>query len=172
MARMIRKIALALGAGTLIAASPAALALDGASVELGRGDDRTNLLRISFVDKWRKKQPPAGAEWRLAGYWDLSLAVWDNPDESTADVGFTPVFRIERRSLYLEAALGFHLVQARISADRVFSSAFQFAEHLGVGFISGKYTFGVHVQHLSNGGITEPNPGINFVLVRLQYHLD
>ncbi|HEU4925127.1 MAG TPA: hypothetical protein VFT23_18855 [Burkholderiales bacterium] len=95
---MIRKIALAPGAATLIAASPVALALDGASVELGRGDDRANLLRISFVDKWRKKQPPAGAEWRLAGYWDLSLAVWDNPDESTAEVGFTPVFRIERGS--------------------------------------------------------------------------
>src|SRR5512145_1036007 len=90
MGRMIRKIALALGAGALIAASPAAFALDGASVELGRGDDRTNLLRISFVDKWRKKQPPAGAEWRLAGYWDLSFAVWDNPDESTAEAGFTP----------------------------------------------------------------------------------
>ncbi|HEU4353242.1 MAG TPA: acyloxyacyl hydrolase [Burkholderiales bacterium] len=169
---MIRKIALALGAATLIVASPAAFALDGASVELGRGNERTNLLRISFVDKWRKKQPPAGDEWRLAGYWDLSLAVWDNREESTADLGFTPVFRIERRSLYLEAALGFHLVQAHISADRALSSAFQFAEHLGVGFISGNYTLGVHVQHVSNGGITEPNPGINFVLVRLQYHLD
>jgi hypothetical protein len=169
---MIRKIALALGAGTLIAASPAAFALDGASAEFGRGEDSTNLLRISLVDKWRKKQPPAGPDWRLAGYWDLSLAVWDNRDETTADVGFTPVFRIERRSLYLEAALGFHLVQTRVSADRVFSSAFQFAEHLGAGFITGRYTFGVHVQHLSNGGISDPNPGINFVLLRLQYHLD
>ena len=46
------------------------------------------------------------------------------------------------------------------------------AEHLGAGFIRGQYSFGVHVQHLSNGGITEPNPGINFVMLRLQYHLD
>ena len=121
MARMIRKIALALGAGALIAASPAAFAVDAVAVELGRGEDNTNPLRVAIVDKWRKSRI-ATAEWRLAGYWELSARVWDNRDESTADVGFAPVFRIVRRSLYLEAAVGFHLVQARISADRTFST--------------------------------------------------
>jgi hypothetical protein len=94
--------------------------------------------------------------------------VWDNRDETTLDVGVAPVFRVVRRSLYFEAALGLHLVGARSG----FSTRFQFAEHLGGGFSTGKYTFGFHVQHLSNGGVDEPNPGINFVFVRLQYHLD
>ena len=169
---MIRKIALALGAATLIPVSRAALAVDGVAVEVGRGDDRTNLLRIAMVDRWHKKAQPNPQEWRLAGFWEISAAVWDNREESTLDVGFTPVFRIVRRSLYFEVAMGFHLVQSQISSNRSFSSAFQFAEHLGAGFIHGKYTFGVHLQHLSNGGITEPNPGINFVFARLQYHLD
>jgi hypothetical protein len=165
---MIRKIALALGAATLIAASPAAFPVDGAAVEVGRGDERTNLLRIAMVDRWRKKQDRQPPEWRLAGYWDISAAVWDNRDETTLDVGVAPVFRVVRRSLYFEAALGLHLVGARSG----FSTRFQFAEHLGGGFSTGKYTFGFHVQHLSNGGVDEPNPGINFVFVRLQYHLD
>jgi lipid A 3-O-deacylase len=169
---MIRKIALVLGAGTLIAASPAASPVDGVAVEVGRGDDRTNLLRLAMVDRWRKKQDRHPPEWRLAGYWEVSAAVWDNRDESTLDVGLAPVFRIVRGSFYLEGAFGFHLVETRISANRSFSTEFQFAEHLGAGFIRGQYTFGVHVQHLSNGGITEPNPGINFVMLRLQYHLD
>jgi hypothetical protein len=169
---MIRKIALALGAATLAAASPAAFALDAVAVELGRGDDRTNLLRIAMVDHWRKKQERHPPEWRLAGYWEISAAVWDNRDESVLDIGFAPVFRIVRGSFYLEGAFGFHLVDTDISANRSFGSSFQFAEHLGAGFIRGQYTFGLHVQHLSNGGITEPNPGINFVLLRLQYHLD
>jgi hypothetical protein len=141
-------------------------------VEYGRGDDRTNLLRVAVVDKWRKSQAPDPPEWRLAGYWEVSAAVWDNRDESTADVGFAPVFRIERRALYLEAAIGAHLVQARISAARTFSTALQFAEHLGAGIHSGRYDFGLRVQHLSNGGVHSPNPGINFVLVRLQYALE
>jgi lipid A 3-O-deacylase len=169
---MIRKIALALGVLTLLAASPAAFPVDGVAVDVGRGDDRTNLLRLAMVDRWRKKQERNPPDWRLAGYWELSAAVWDNRDESTLDVGLAPVFRIVRRSVYLEGAFGFHLVQTRISADRIFSTAFQFAEHIGAGIITGQYTVGVHVQHLSNGGFTEPNPGINFVLLRLQYHLD
>jgi len=125
-------------------------------VEYGRGDDRTNLLRIAVVDKWRKSQAPDPPEWRLAGYWEVSAALWDNRDESTADVGFAPVFRIERRSIYLEAALGFHLVQAHISA----------------GIRTGRNQFGLHAQHLSNGALNRPNPGINFLLVRLQYDLE
>ena len=169
---MIRKIALALGAATLAAASPAAFPVDAVAVEVGRGDDRTNLLRIAMVDHWRKKQERHPPEWRLAGYWEISAAVWDNRDESVLDIGFAPVFRIVRGSFYLEGAFGFHLVDTDVSANRSFGSSFQFAEHLGAGFIRGQYTFGLHVQHLSNGGITEPNPGINFVLLRLQYHLD
>jgi lipid A 3-O-deacylase len=168
MGRMIRKIALALGAATLIAASRPGFAVDGVAVEVGRGEDSTNILRITLVDRWRKKQERHPPEWRLAGYWDLSAAVWDNREDTTLDIGFAPVFRIMRRSLYLEAAIGFHVVGARSG----FSTRFQFAEHLGAGFITGKYTLGIHAQHLSNGGIDEPNPGINFVFARLQYHLD
>jgi hypothetical protein len=146
--------------------------IDGVAVEYGRGDDRTNLLRVAVTDKWRRNQAPDPPKWRFAGYWEVSAALWDNLDESTADLGFTPVFRFERRSIYLEGAIGFHLVQTHISAARTFSTAFQFAEHVGAGVRSGKYEFGLHAQHLSNGGIAKPNPGINFLLVRVHYELD
>jgi hypothetical protein len=29
----------------------------------------------------------------------------------------------------------------------------------------------VRLQHLSNGGMRNPNPGINFLVVRVQYYL-
>jgi hypothetical protein len=140
-------------------------------MELGRGDDRTSVLRLALQDEWRKGSP-AGPEWRLAGYWELSAAIWDNHDASSADLGLTPVFRIERESLYLEGAIGFHLVSRHISAARVFSTALQFGDHLGAGLRFGEggcYDLGIRVQHMSNGGIRKPNPGINFVLLRLQY---
>jgi hypothetical protein len=30
----------------------------------------------------------------------------------------------------------------------------------------------MRVQHISNGGIRKPNPGINFVVLRLEYNID
>jgi len=110
--------------------------------------------------------------WHKAGYWELSAGVWDNPQESTADIGLTPVFRFERAWVYVEAAIGAHLVQTRISAHRTFSTALQFGDHVGAGIHSGRYDLGLRIQHLSNGGVSSPNPGINFVLVRLQYALE
>ncbi|MGH8725995.1 MAG: acyloxyacyl hydrolase [Burkholderiales bacterium] len=168
---MIRKIAAAAAAWLL---SSAGYCIDSVSLEAGRGDDRTSLIRFAIQDLWRKREAPV-PEWRLAGYWDFSAALWDNRDESTADIGVTPVFRIEHRAIYLEAAVGFHLVSTRISAARVFSTAFQFGDHLAAGLRFGegdRYDIGMVLQHLSNGHLRTPNPGINFVLVRLQYCLE
>jgi lipid A 3-O-deacylase len=172
MSRMIRKIAAAAGgAALLFVSSPSCFAVDGVAVEVGRGEDRTNLLRVSLTHSWRKRVP-LGDVWRLAGYWEFSAGLWDNPDDSTAELAITPVFRIEHGRFYVEGAIGFHLVQTHISAHRTFSTAFQFGDHLGTGMYFGRYDVSLRVQHLSNGGLRDPNPGINFVLVRLQYALE
>lgn len=156
---MIRKIAAATAAWFF---SSAACALDGVALEVGRGDDHTNVIRIALIDRWG----------RLPGYWEFSGAVWDNHFESTADIGLTPVFRFERAAYYLEAAIGVHLVQTRISASRSFSTALQFGDHIGAGVRSGRFDLGLRLQHISNAGLDHPNPGINFLLVRLQYALE
>ena len=139
-------------------------------MELGYGEDRTYLLRLALQERWEKKTPFDG-QWHFAGYWDFSFAVWDNRDASTADLGVTPVIRFERDAGYVEAAIGAHLVQRRISRDRIFSTAFQFGDHIGLGMRGRDIDVGVAFQHLSNASIRRPNPGINFVIVRLQYHL-
>lgn len=162
------------GAGALFFLAAGAHADHGLAMEIGRGDEDTNLLRLSFVHAWRKGEP-AAPDWHLAGYWEFSAAIWDNHDESTADVSATPVFRFQRDSIYLEGAIGFHLVTSHISAHRTFSSAFQFGTHVGAGYRFGparRYDLGLRVQHISNGGLREPNPGINFVIVRFQYDLE
>ena len=164
---MIRKTVVFAAA---LSCSFAAHGLDGVALELGYGEDSTRMLRVSIQDRWRRELRQ-GDDWRLAGYWDFALGVWDNPDDSTADIGVTPVFRFERERMYVEAAIGAHLVQRRISAQRVFSSSFQFGDHIGLGRRGRQYDLGVAFQHLSNGGIRRPNPGINFILLRLQYHL-
>jgi len=53
-------------------------------------------------------------------------------------------------------------------------SAFQFGEHLGFGYrfgVTGAYDLGYRFQHISNGNIKDPNDGINFHQIRLQYWL-
>ena len=153
---------------------PGAHAVDGWVVEVGRGDDHTSLLRVGFVDEWRKRERYRH-EWHLAGYWEFTAGLWDNREESTAELAATPVFRLQREAIYVEAAIGFHLVTSRISAARVFSTAFQFGDHFGAGMRFGpgrRYDLGMRVQHLSNGGVNHPNPGINFVMVRLQCDLE
>ena len=170
MDRMIRKITV-LAAAVLLLSSSRGQAIDAVAVEIGYGEDRTGVLRIALTDNWRKREPLPEA-WRLAGYWDLSAALWDNAADSTLDVGVTPVFRVERGRFYVEGAIGFHLVQTHISAARSFSTAFQFGDHLATGYYFGKYDLQLRLQHLSNGGLADPNPGINFVLMRLQYALE
>jgi len=171
---MIRKIGVVAGAGALFFLAAGAHADSGLAMEIGRGDENTNLLRLSLIDTWRSGEP-AAPDWHLVGYWEFSAGIWDNHEESVAEVAATPVFRFARSSFYVEGAIGLHLVTTHISAARVFSTSFQFGEHLGAGyrFGSGKrYDLGVRVQHISNGGVREPNPGINFVLVRFQYDLE
>ena len=54
-----------------------------------------------------------------------------------------------------------------------FGSSFQFGDHIGAGVRfgdKGRYDVGYRYQHLSNAGIKEPNQGINFHQLRLQYH--
>jgi hypothetical protein len=53
------------------------------------------------------------------------------------------------------------------------SLAFRFADMTGVGaqFDNGQqYLAGFRFQHVSNDGIKEPNPGINFSQLYLQYN--
>ena len=137
-------------------------ALDSVSVELGRGGDDVNLLR-------------AGAQWQWKngwGYWEASAGAWTSDRNTVYDLGMTPVFRIGR-AWYAEAAIGVHFLSSNaIEARRDFATHFQFGDHIGVGYRARTYDIGLRLQHLSNGGIENPNPGINFLILRVARQLD
>ncbi len=156
--------------------SPNAHAVDGFAVEAGGGNG-VDLWRVGAQWKWQKKWFTGGA-WHLGGYWDLQLGRW-NGASSITDLGLTPTFRFEPSSgygPYVEAAIGFHYLSGKnITGAKQFSTSFQFGDHIGAGYRfgeRGRYDLGLRLQHVSNGGIKKPNPGINFALVRFQYHFD
>lgn len=154
-------------------------AVSGVSLEGGRGDG-TDMGRIGVQWDWNKRWFQ-GRNWHLGGYWDLALGHWrrSSPpgfNEDITEIGLTPVFRLQqndRKGLYFEGAIGFHLLSKTSLGDKRFSTKFQFGDHLGAGFrfgARGEFDLGYRFQHLSNGGIKRPNNGIDFHQIRFQYN--
>ncbi|SAL57841.1 deacylase [Caballeronia arvi] len=110
------------------------------------------------------------------GYWHSTLDYATNPD--IWEFGVTPMLRFVKSSGYfrpfIEIGVGVRLLShARITPFFTASTAFQFSDVVGVGMIFGEkqsYQAGFRYQHLSNAGIKEPNPGINFSQLYLQYN--
>jgi hypothetical protein len=172
---MIRKI-LAGAAGFLLGIS-SAQAVDGVSFEAGSGQGSTRLVRIGAQWDWQKKWFTQN-RWQLGGYWDAQIGGWDNRlrNVSFTDISLTPVFRLAAADspVYFEGAIGFHYLSDYPSRGGApFSSKFQFGDHLGIGYRFGErgaHDASFRVQHLSNAGYRNPNPGINLLLLRYQYH--
>jgi hypothetical protein len=126
--------------------------------------------------------------WEIGGFHFTLLgeghvAYWHSQESNAVhpniwEFGVTPVLRFVKSSGYIrpfiEAGVGVRLLShTRITTDFTVSSAFQFADMVGVGAIFGEkqnYQAGFRFQHLSNASIKEPNPGINFSQLYLQYN--
>ncbi|NPT40522.1 outer membrane beta-barrel protein [Paraburkholderia sp. 1N] len=131
---------------------------------------------------------PGVSWWNIAGYYftvvgEAHAAYWNIDESGRArssiwEFGVTPVVRFIRSSgwfrPYVEVGVGVRLLShVRETDDRTFSSSFQFADLVGVGFQFGErqnYQVAFRFQHLSNAGIKHPNPGINFSEIYFQYN--
>jgi len=109
-----------------------------------------------------------------------SYAIYDlssnnkNGEHKLRDVGLTPTafYRFRKGFLglrpFMEAGIGFHYLTSKEVSEKDFSTHFQFGDHFSFGVEFGKrfdYRINYQFQHLSNGGIDSPNPGINFHLI-------
>ncbi|MDA8417205.1 MAG: acyloxyacyl hydrolase [Betaproteobacteria bacterium] len=122
--------------------------------------------------------------WALGGYWDVSVGQWiphaqTGGNHEINDYGITPVFRyapIEGNGdfiPFLEAGIGAHyLDRPDVYSGRDMTTHFQFGDHIGAGMTLGPqhdWDVMMRFQHLSNGGMQNPNPGINFVQLRVSH---
>lgn len=146
-------------------------------VSAGAGNDAA-MARLEA--RWDLKQDlwaTSSQSVRLRLGFEVSGGVW-NPHGSggnaLGDLGLTPILRLQgagRSGVFAEAGVGVHVLsRTRLSDDKVFSTAFQFGDRVAVGYRFGDTLdseLALRLQHYSNAGIKEPNPGINFFL--LQY---
>jgi len=113
-------------------------------------------------------------------YLDLSLGHWRISNQGATPghqdatrVGLTPVLRLQPRGwgrFFVEAGIGLNWVFPIYQNDnRKFSTTFNFGDHLAAGWRfgpSGDQEVILSIQHYSNAGIKDPNPGENFVQLR------
>ncbi|MFM0498670.1 acyloxyacyl hydrolase [Paraburkholderia caledonica] len=120
--------------------------------------------------------------WHFTAVLEGHVAYWHSGEadvhNNVFEFGLTPVFRFIRGNgvirPYIEAGVGVRLLShPSISSHYTMSSAFQFADMVGVGASFGdrqQYQAGFRFQHLSNASIKEPNPGIDFEQLYVQYN--
>ncbi|QYF95468.1 acyloxyacyl hydrolase [Massilia sp. PAMC28688] len=157
---------------------PAIAAVEHAALEAGSGT-RVQMVRASVQVPWGRPMWQSNGT-HIAAHWDFSIAQWrgtayrnvPGDNQHITDIGVTPTFRFQRdsaRGWYGEGAIGYHLLSALYDNDGSrLSTAFQFGDHLGVGYVfNNGWDASLKVQHFSNGGIKRPNSGANFLVLRV-----
>lgn len=156
-------------------ASAASLAPTSGALQVGAGDrTRTATIIVGWSLPWQAVHE--------SGELSLSLEAsfgrwWINEDGRArspwvSQVGLTPVVRWSfgagGRPWFSELGIGVNVLTPVFhDKDRDFSTAFNFGDHVAVGRRLGTGSeVAVRLQHFSNGGIRQPNPGINFVQLR------
>lgn len=139
----------------------------------------TSSVAFGAVWPWAwQRELPFGS---VGGYSEVVIGRWTTKDQTAAgtsgstQLGMTPVFRIRPDfaggRLFVDLGVGVNVITPVFrSGPKHFSTAFNFGDHLAVGTQLGghvKYTVALRVEHFSNAGLKHPNPGVNFVQLRV-----
>jgi lipid A 3-O-deacylase len=165
------------GASGLAGAGP----LSSLELEAGTGNHVDVIALGVGTREWFTQ--PLGEHWVLSSYVVGRVAYWGSLDDhprvaAVYDFSVTPVLRLQSTGrnigFFVDLGVGLHaLTHTHINADRTFGSAFQFGEFLGPGVrfgADGRYEISVRVQHVSNGGIRNPNDGLTYGSVVVRYN--
>jgi lipid A 3-O-deacylase len=175
----VKKFAACAAALFAQAACAANGSVDSVSLELGTNPDQ-RMVRTALQNDWEGRWFARNG-YHLSGYWETSLALWHlrayqnvpGRTKNIAVIGFTPVLRYQRDSklgLYGEVGVGVNLLSSLYkNHDKELSTAFQFGDHVGVGYTTARWDMGLKFQHYSNASIKRPNAGANWVVARLAY---
>lgn len=141
----------------------------------------TDAATVGATLPWRAwRMPLWGGE--LRGHWDIYLSRWSFDGIAGHDgslvLGVTPTLRLRphegRAAWFWEVGIGGTLASHRYrTAEREFSTRLNFASHLGLGLHLGaqrRHELLLRMQHVSNAGLKEPNPGLNFLQLRYALH--
>lgn len=168
--------ALAVGLAGLTApwANAAGWAPNGAYVQGGGGGNGFALASVGVVWDCQCLKGLWGG--RIDGQLEAGLGVWNargvDGRKNFAALTVIPVFRYRfdegRSPWFVEGGIG-AVVHDRLytTKQKRFGTAINFSDQIGVGYrLSPKAELGLRLEHVSNGGVKEPNPGEDALQVR------
>lgn len=175
VARIVVALAIVASAAPAIADPPDTTWL----VQVGDGDRAVKSVTVGLTRALYPFGLTDASAWSiygevLASEWFVNRAR-DGDRSHFTQFGFTPVLRYTfAAGVFVEAGIGLDVITPRFrDNDRTFSTKFNFADHLAAGVRFGQARaneISLRVEHFSNGGIRNPNPGQNFVEVRYARH--
>jgi hypothetical protein len=113
-----------------------------------------------------------GADWRLQSRMDGSLGWLGQSGVNAAIATCGPSLIAARKTFPISFELG---VSPTILSRHDFPSKdlgqlFQFTSHAGINFdVWRRFRLGYRFEHMSNGGFSQPNPGLNLNLFSVSY---
>ncbi len=155
---------------------------DAVFVQLGRASETTTLTvgaQWNWNRHWR-----IGERALVTAYGELSLGHWradrGRGHAIVTQIGFAPVLRCwpsgAKTGWFAEGAIGVNaLTPLYRTRDKRFSTAFNFGDHIAFGYRMREgrhWEWLLRLQHFSNAGINHPNPGENFVQLRVVVPLE
>jgi len=119
----------------------------------------------------------------LHGRWEIAVGRWradlndqERDQKWVTQLSVVPTLRLfgpSGRGWYGEIGSGpAMLMPVFQSRDRSFSTELNFQSHLALGYILGsqaEHDIGLRIEHFSNAGIRDPNPGIELASLRYTY---
>ncbi|MDB5803011.1 MAG: acyloxyacyl hydrolase [Betaproteobacteria bacterium] len=141
--------------------------------EAGRGNG-VNVFGIAggLASGWNARTGPVawGLNWQ--GHVQYWRAQHGGGQRDLTLVGGMPILRGGVGPFFVDVGIGADLLSRTQIGTRNLSTAFQFNELIGAGAAFGErhqYEVAARVQHVSNAGIKEPNPGVTFATLDLRY---
>lgn len=163
------------------ACSGAANAQEARTIYLqgGTGEHNAYAATVGVTLPWAPSWSWGLGSGVVRGQWDAYVSNWSSRPEDAARrntvwLGVGPSVRWRgdggKSPWFVEAGTGVSFANRyyRSGTDQ-FGSRYSFASHIGVGRnfgAQGEHELSLRVQHSSNAGLKEPNPGENFLLLR------
>jgi len=173
-ARCLAAALLALGMAGAVQAQEQPDSKSGIGLSLGLGDHYQRAM-LSYETPALWSYGFSGNWGRLdlvgefgAGYWS---ADGSRDPSHMWQFSATPMFRWwTGERFYIEAGVGANLFSSTRFADKDISTAFQFGDHIGLGFLmTPSSRLGLRYSHFSNASIKRPNPGLNILQLNYTY---
>lgn len=175
----MRHLRLTLLVGTLLAgfeteAAERIFAPESAGLRwgMGAGTSSRHFNQFEFFGDWMLPLRLDRQGWRLETLAQISAGLLWEGGRSGAIGSLGPAFRIggDRFPVFLEVGIS-PTVLGRIHYEaKQLGTGIQFTSHIGVAWdITRRARFGYRLQHMSNAGLSDWNPGLNLHILALSY---